>query len=280
MKKQKIITSIFLTLILSSCGFLNKSETPEETSSSTTPDSMLEADAASTKPEVKSEFESSSDDLFAESNSKEPASAAEPAAEPTVAKTDEPSNITTNQDQPIQIEEVKPIITEEKLAIETPTQASGPQKYKVQKGETLMQISFKLYGDVSRWKELKQMNSNKFSKNTFLTPNSELNYMPPAQEFIWNPKGTAYLIKSGETLGTISNSVYQTPKKWKKIWENNKPLIKNPNIIYAGFTVFYPAAGEVAEANTSLEINKIDQEISNIQSSTERTTTDISPLAE
>ncbi len=276
MKKQKIITSIFLTLVLSSCGFLNKSDTPEETSSSTTPDSMLEADAASTKPEVKSEVESSSDDLFAETNSKEPASAAETA----LAKTDGPSNITTNQDQPIQIEEVKPIITEEKLAIETPTQASGLQKYKVQKGETLMQISFKLYGDVSRWKELKQMNSNKFSKNTFLTPNSELNYMPPAQEFIWNPKGTAYLIKTGETLGTISNSVYQTPKKWKKIWENNKPLIKNPNIIYAGFTVFYPAAGDVAEANSNLEINKIDQEISNIQSSTERTTTDISPLAE
>lgn len=138
MKKQKIITSIFLTLVLSSCGFLNKSDTPEETSSSTTPDSMLEADAASTKPEVKSEVESSSDDLFAETNSKEPASAAETA----LAKTDGPSNITTNQDQPIQIEEVKPIITEEKLAIETPTQASGLQKYKVQKGETLMQISF------------------------------------------------------------------------------------------------------------------------------------------
>lgn len=54
------------------------------------------------------------------------------------------------------------------------------------------------------------------------------------------------MIRTGETLGTISNTVYQTPKKWKDIWENNKPLIKNPNVIYAGFTLYYKSNSGLA----------------------------------
>jgi LysM repeat protein len=149
--------------------------------------------------------------------------------------------------------------------------------YKVQKGETLMQIAFKLYGDIGKWKELKELNQTKFAKNSALRANMELRYKAPEKVFVWNPEGSAHLIKSGETLGTISNSVYQTPKKWKQIWENNKPLIKNPNVIYAGFTLYYKGDGlanyvqpknaqkEIANIQT-LKVNKkeemkIDEEV-------------------
>ena len=115
--------------------------------------------------------------------------------------------------------------------------------YRVQKGETLMQIAFKLYGDISRWKELKKLNGDKLPKNTALSSNLKLKYAEPETAFVWNPEGNPYLIKNGETLGLISSHVYNTPKKWRAIYENNKPLIKNPNVIYAGFTLYYKPEG-------------------------------------
>jgi hypothetical protein len=51
--------------------------------------------------------------------------------------------------------------------------------------------------------------------------------------------GESYLIKKGDTLGLISNDVYGTTRKWKKLWENNRQLIKDPNRIYAGFYLYY-----------------------------------------
>jgi nucleoid-associated protein YgaU len=50
----------------------------------------------------------------------------------------------------------------------------------------------------------------------------------------------------GETLGTISSDKYGTPVKWRKIYDNNRPLIKNPNTIYAGFTLYYIPEREIA----------------------------------
>ena len=112
----------------------------------------------------------------------------------------------------------------------------GPtEKYKVQKGETLMLIAFKIYGDYHKWKDIKGWNKNIKQ----VTEGAELNYVAPAQKFTWAPIGLPHLVKTGDTLGTISMDKYGTPKKWKSIYENNRPLIKNPNLIFAGFTIFY-----------------------------------------
>jgi hypothetical protein len=43
----------------------------------------------------------------------------------------------------------------------------------------------------------------------------------------------------GDTLGKISKRVYGTVERWKEIWKNNEKLIKDPNKIYAGFTLYY-----------------------------------------
>jgi nucleoid-associated protein YgaU len=109
--------------------------------------------------------------------------------------------------------------------------------YAVEEGDTLMLISFKLYGDYRKWREVASqnpgINPNALKKGTVI------NYIKPSAEFVWNPEGVPHLIRQGETLGTISNEKYGTPKKWKDIWENNKPMIINPNLIFAGFTLYY-----------------------------------------
>jgi nucleoid-associated protein YgaU len=111
--------------------------------------------------------------------------------------------------------------------------------YKVEKSETLMMVSFKLYGDYRRWKRLAVLNK-KLVKGNVISEGAELNYYPLATPFVWEPKGSPYLIKLNDNLGMISKSIYKDQKYWKVLWDNNKPMIKDPNLIFAGFTLYYP----------------------------------------
>lgn len=125
--------------------------------------------------------------------------------------------------------------------------AGSTKQYTVQKNETLMLIAFKLYGNYERWKEIADQNREALNGTTNIKEGMVLNYVAPAEEFVWNPQGLPYLIRTGDTLGGISKQVYTTISKWKLIWENNRPLIKDPNKIYAGFTLYYLENGrEVA----------------------------------
>ena len=110
------------------------------------------------------------------------------------------------------------------------------QEYKVEKGDTLMQISFKLFGDISKWKVIADLNPG---VEQLLLSGSKIKVPVAESPFVWQPVGLPYIIQSGDTLGTISKDKYGTPSKWRKIYNNNKPLIKDPNKIYAGFTIFY-----------------------------------------
>lgn len=116
------------------------------------------------------------------------------------------------------------------------SEMGGQGSYTVQKNETLMIIAFKLFGDYGRWKEIAAQNGGIRE----ITEGMTLNYNRPAVEFVWQPAGNPYLIKGGDTLGSISDTTYGTTKHWKDIWNNNKPLIKDPNRIFIGFTIFTP----------------------------------------
>ena len=114
---------------------------------------------------------------------------------------------------------------------------SGDQgSYKVKGGETLMMIAFNLYGDYRMWRKIKNSNGLQSSR---ISKGQSLRYDRPERPFKWDPEGLPYLIQGGDTLGTISNDKYGTPSKWKSIYSNNRPLIKDPNLIFAGFTLYY-----------------------------------------
>jgi nucleoid-associated protein YgaU len=115
-------------------------------------------------------------------------------------------------------------------------------EYTVQKGDTMMLIAFKLYGDYRKWKTLKDMNPSMDR----LVEGAVLKYSEPSEKFVWSPEGLPHLIQDGETLGTISNSKYGTVTKWKLLYENNRPMILDPNLIFAGFTLYYVPERDVA----------------------------------
>jgi len=202
------------------------------------------------------QVELSDSEEFIGNPSEEPASE---VTEATTESTESQENLGTTSEEPVITDspaqesstdlsnesassESSPVVTESSIG-------GSEQIYKVQKNETLMMISFKLYGDYTKWKEIANNNTDVLKGSTSVREGMSLKYMAPAEEFVWNPQGLPYLIKTGDTLGLISNSVYQTPKKWKMIWDNNRPLIKDPNKIFAGFTLYYLENGRDVAAD-------------------------------
>lgn len=144
--------------------------------------------------------------------------------------------------------EVTPVVTAEDASrepVSEPKSNPGTEaKYQMQKGDTLMMVAFKIYGDYRKWKDLKAWNQNALKNRT--GPGAVLKYYVPDQVFGWQPSGLPYMIKTGDNLGMISMEKYGTSKKWKNIYENNRPLIRDPNLIFAGFTIYYVPVRDVA----------------------------------
>ncbi len=112
-------------------------------------------------------------------------------------------------------------------------------EYKIQAGESLMQVAYRIYGDYRKWKYLVSLNSNLKEPEYSLEGLEKINYIPPTKLFVWNPLGEPYLVKKGETLGTISTKLYGTSTRWEELYDNNRPMIRWPNLIFEGFTIYY-----------------------------------------
>lgn len=133
---------------------------------------------------------------------------------------------------------------------EAPSAASGAmQSYTVKKGDTLMKIAFSIYGDLDRWKDLSEWNKDKLKNANKLAAGMSLTYEAPSVAFTADQLSHNYTIKKGDTLAKIADEVYGRKQKYKKLQNYNAHLIKNPNRIFAGFTLFYDITDqEVAEA--------------------------------
>lgn len=125
------------------------------------------------------------------------------------------------------------------------------KSYTVKDNETLMIVAFKLYGDFNRWREIAELNG--LRKYHALQTGSTINYLDyesSGSRPAWSPEGNPYLVKRGDTLQRISDHVYKTTKLWKDIWYNNRPLIKDPDQIYAGFTIYYMPLNQLVYSST------------------------------
>lgn len=56
-----------------------------------------------------------------------------------------------------------------------------------------------------------------------------------------------YKVQKGETLQKISQKLYGTTKKWKKLYDINKDVLKSPDKIRPGMTIKVPKANVGAE---------------------------------
>lgn len=129
------------------------------------------------------------------------------------------------------------------------TTTGETSNYSVKAGDTLMKIAFTLYGDVDRWKDLQEWNRGKLKSVNQLKVGMSLTYETPSTSFSPEQLAHSYLIKKGDTLAGIADEVYGRKMKYKKLQNYNRRLIKNPNRIFAGFTIYYDITEqEMAEA--------------------------------
>ncbi len=54
------------------------------------------------------------------------------------------------------------------------------------------------------------------------------------------PEAEFYTVKRGDSLSKIARRFYGDPMKYKKIFEANKPMLKDPNLIYPGQVLRIP----------------------------------------
>ena len=101
-----------------------------------------------------------------------------------------------------------------------------------------MKVSFNVFGALTRWREIFELNKATVTNPNLLTKGSKLK-IKVFNVVAVKRNGDPYAIKRGDTLGKISNWVYGTFTRWKDLWNNNRELIHDPNKIYAGFKLYY-----------------------------------------
>lgn len=120
------------------------------------------------------------------------------------------------------------------------------EKYKVKRGDTLMKIAYSKYGNVYRWRDIYEANRDVIKDYNLIYVGSILT-IHGVTYLVIERNGEPYLIRTGDTLKSISQKLYGTPDKWRELWNNNQQLVRNPRQIFKGFTLYYDPKSSLGE---------------------------------
>jgi nucleoid-associated protein YgaU len=122
----------------------------------------------------------------------------------------------------------------------------GGGTYSIQSGDTLMKVAFETYGDLFLWRKIYEANQSSISDPNRIEVGTVLTLpMIDGREPASVPEGSEkYRIRNGDTLGTISAKVYGDKSMWRRLWDQNRAWIKDPNRIFAGFFLYYSLTEE------------------------------------
>ena len=141
-----------------------------------------------------------------------------------------------------------------------PRVISGADVHVVQTGETLGDISKQHYGTTTRWREIAAANGNvdparlRVGQKLQIPPDSgssRSGATPVSSTPTASGSGRSYTIKSGDTLGEISQRELGTATRWREIQALNPGL--NPVRLTVGKTIKLPGSGSGASRVTDPE---------------------------
>ncbi|MBI4058671.1 LysM peptidoglycan-binding domain-containing protein [Candidatus Microgenomates bacterium] len=126
------------------------------------------------------------------------------------------------------------------------TEMSLPAEYSVTQGDSLWKIAQKYYGSGYNWVDIatanKLTNPNVISAGQKLTiPKVEAAVATPqtstvtasTNEKVASPiSSETYKVVKGDSLWNIAVRAYGDGYQWTKIYQENKTMVKNPNLIY------------------------------------------------
>lgn len=120
--------------------------------------------------------------------------------------------------------------------------------YIVQPGDTLTGIAFGFYGNASYWPTIYQANRELIGGDpNIIVPGQRLvipqavsaqGIVPVAQTV------QRYLVQPGDTLSLVALKVYGSDTLWPAIYEANRGLVGDPNLIRAGQVLTIPALSQ------------------------------------
>ena len=100
-------------------------------------------------------------------------------------------------------------------------------QYTVVKGDYLWKIAKMKdhYGDGMKWMRIYSVNRDQIQNPDLIYPNQQFSIPLDID------KNKQYLVKRGDFLYGIAESLYNDPFQWRKLYEANKDLISDPNQI-------------------------------------------------
>jgi nucleoid-associated protein YgaU len=125
-----------------------------------------------------------------------------------------------------------------------------PVEHTVARGEHLWKISEKYYGNGYNWVDIAQANSLSnpgliFSGQKLVIPKVKLRVAQQistssAAEISVPITGNSYTVIKGDTLWDIAVRAYQDGYQWPRIYQENRELISDPNLIEVDMQLSIP----------------------------------------
>lgn len=112
--------------------------------------------------------------------------------------------------------------------------AEKGSKYTVKKGDSLWKIAESRLGSGFKWVEISRVNN--LQNPDVIFSGQELK-MSEAEIAKTEPVSGEYVVNKGDSLWKISVNLYKDGYKWVKLWEANKALISNPDLIEIGMMI-------------------------------------------
>lgn len=120
--------------------------------------------------------------------------------------------------------------------------------YRVQPGDTLWAIAQKTFGDPTRWPELYQANRSRLASAHLIRPDQTLELgsvqqasRGSARKTSASSGGSRYVVKPGDTLGTIARRHFGKASQWPVLYSLNQDRLADPHRIFPGQELRLPS---------------------------------------
>lgn len=121
-----------------------------------------------------------------------------------------------------------------------PAVVKKPMMHTVVKGDTLWGIARKYYGNGARYKEIFNANKAKIKNPNLIYPGQVFVIPGVDAKETTAPKAKTYKVVKGDYLRKIAKQFYGNEMDWPKIYNANKSIIKNPDLINIGMVLVIP----------------------------------------
>jgi nucleoid-associated protein YgaU len=119
------------------------------------------------------------------------------------------------------------------------------EEYTIKRGDGLMAIARKLYGDPNKYKEFRDEQGKVITSPDHIKEGQKI-LIPKRDGTSGGDKYEEYTIKRGDGLMAIARKLYNDPNKYKEFLDEHGKAITTPDRIKEGQKILIPKAGRLS----------------------------------